>query len=339
MGAADAAMGIGSVKFFKRMIVLVYVLLVLLPVAAAIALGVLYGKEKHRADMLQEATLTEMAKLLNEGRSGENGVDITLNDLGPLASSQPATPSFAYQAMYPHLYAEAPLLSVAEENVCYLTFDDGPSPVTLEVLKALEEKNVKATFFVTGKNSQQNADALRAAAQAGHTIGVHSFSHEYQKIYSSVEEYLADFDEMYRLVEELTGAPPTVFRFPGGSINAYNQKVYTQIVAEMTRRGFVFFDWNAAASDAVKGGITRQQVVNNVMQSAAGSKRLIVLMHDRAENSSTAAALPAIIDGLAKRGFRFEALSSSVKPITYYYTENMTPAVNTADETATTNQE
>ena len=322
--AAGAAMKFASVRFFKRLIVVVYLLLVLLPLAAAIAFGVLYSKEKQRADALQQATLAEIAQLLQENQSGNGGAALPLDDLNglaALASAPLAEPSFPYQALYPHLYARRPLLQTAEENVCYLTFDDGPSATTLKVLEVLEEKGVKATFFVTGKNSQLNEDALRAAAQAGHTIGVHSFSHDYEKIYSSVEEYLADFEQMYTRILDVTGVAPGVFRFPGGSINAYNQKVYTQIVAEMLRRGFVFYDWNAAGGDAVRGGLTQQQVVNNVMQSASGSKRLVVLLHDRAENMSTAAALPAIIDGLQKRGFRFEALDSSVEPITYLYTD------------------
>lgn len=315
-------MKFGSIQFFKRLIVAGYLLLILIPLAAAILLGLLYSKEKTRADALQQATMAEITQLLQQSGLAEGPVDMA--DLAGLAPQPPSTPSLSYQNLYPHLYAQRPLLQTAEENVCYLTFDDGPSATSVKILEELAKKNIKATFFVTGKNSQLHEDALRAIAAAGHTIGVHTFSHEYKTIYASVEDYLADFDLMYTRILEVTGIAPTVFRFPGGSINAYNQKTYTQIVAEMTRRGFVFYDWNAAASDAVKGGISRQQVVNNVMQSASGNKRLVVLLHDRTENTSTAAALPAIIDGLEKRGFRFEALQNNVEPIIYYYNDTPT---------------
>ncbi len=312
-------MKFGSVQFFKRLIIAGYLLLILLPLAAAIALGFLYQKEKTRADALQQATLAEIAALLQQNGAGEDA-PLDLESLEELSPQPPGSPSLSYQSLYPQLYAQRPLLQTAEENVCYLTFDDGPSATTTQILEVLAEKNTKATFFVTGENSVQHEDALRAIAAAGHSIGVHSYSHEYKTIYASVENYLADFEQMYNRIVEVTGKAPTVFRFPGGSINAYNLKTYTQIVAEMTRRGFVFYDWNAAGDDAVKGGISRQQVVNNVMQSASGNKRLVVLLHDRSENGSTAAALPDIIDGLAKRGFRFEALQNDVEPITYYYT-------------------
>ena len=309
-------MKFGSVAFFKRLIVVVYLLLLLVPMALAIVLGVLFVREKNRADALEEATLTEMAAFLNENYPAAGTAE------QENAPQQTGQPSFSYQAMYPHLYVQKPRLQVAEEGVCYLTFDDGPSEVTLRVLETLGEKDIKATFFVTGENSEKSEEALRAAAQAGHTIGVHSFSHDYDKIYQSVEEYLADFDKMYLRVLEVTGRAPEIFRFPGGSINVYNQKVYTEIIAEMTRRGFVFYDWNASASDAVKGGATQQQIVNNVLQSAAGKKRLVVLMHDREDNATTASALPAIIEGLEKQGFRFEPLSSAVEPITLFYTDS-----------------
>ncbi len=312
-------MKFGSVRFFKRLIIAGYILLILLPLAAAVALGFLYTKEKNRADALQKATLAEISALLQQNGVGED-TPLDLAGLEDLSPQVPSTPSLSYQTLYPQLYAQRPLLQTAEENLCYLTFDDGPSATTTRILEVLAEKNIKATFFVTGKNSELHEDALRAIAAAGHTIGVHSFSHEYKTIYASVENYLADFELMYNRILEVTGQAPTVFRFPGGSINAYNLQTYTQIVAEMTRRGFVFYDWNAAGDDAVKGGISRQQVVNNVMQSASGNKRLIVLLHDRTENGSTAEALPGIIDGLEKRGFSFAALQNDVQPITYYYT-------------------
>ena len=83
---------------------------------------------------------------------------------------------------------------------------------------------------------------MKAVADAGHTVGVHSISHDYEKVYESVESYLADFNDTYNCIYEATGVKPRFFRFPGGSINNYNRFVYMQIIAEMTRRGFVYFD-------------------------------------------------------------------------------------------------
>lgn len=311
-------MKFGSVKFFKTLILCGYALLVLIPVATACVLGNLYVKEKDRADSLEEVTLAEMAQLVNQSKVGEETPVFSFDEL-PTASAGLA--SFPYQSQYPHLYADRPLLQTAEEKVCYLTFDDGPSDVTLRILDTLAQEDVKATFFVTGRNSELSEDALKRAADEGHTIGVHTWSHDYETLYSSVEAYLEDFDKMYTRISEVTGQAPGIFRFPGGSINTYNQQVYTALVAEMTRRGFVFYDWNAAADDATVQSLSAQQVQSNVLSSAAGQDRLIVLMHDRRDNGSTAAALPGIIEALRGQGYRFEALTNEVQPITYFYND------------------
>lgn len=314
-------MKIGSVKFFKRLILSTVFGVLAILLALAVLFGVLYQKEKNRVQQLEEvnaimlnAIQTIMA--LNPTLSAEE--EELLESLLPQEGGQQVLPSMAYQSLYPALYAPQPGSQTAEDMVCYLTFDDGPSPTTEKVLQVLDTYGIKATFFVTGEASEEYGELIQAAAAAGHTIGVHTYSHDYAKIYASVEAYLDDFNLMYTRVEELTGVKPTVFRFPGGSVNVHNAATYTPIAAEMLRRGFVFYDWNAAGSDAVKGGISAAQVTKNVLASAEDKQRLIVLLHDRPDTSSSAAALPAIIEGLQAKGFRFEALTPQVMPITYY---------------------
>ena len=104
-------------------------------------------------------------------------------------------------------------------------------------------------------------------------------------------------------------------------MNNYNLDVYDEIIAEMTRRGFVYFDWNAAGSDAVAGGIAPYTVTANVLQTSAGWQRAVVLLHDRNDNVATAAALPDIIEGLSDIGFTFEPLTNTVAPVTYFSLE------------------
>ena len=318
-------MKFGSVRFFKTLILTTMSLLILIPTVLAVVLGILYAEQKSKTEeqaavnqvliedfigamsMPSSQFMDELNQAV-EAKQGEQGYQAGKNS------------SFSYQLLYPHLYAAPPAQQSALPNTCYLTFDDGPSTVTQQVLDALAQYDVKATFFVTGKGSQQNPELLKAAVEAGHTVGVHTFSHDYQTIYASVEDFLSDFDKMYREIEEITGVAPQVFRFAGGSVNVFNRKTYVEIVAEMTRRGFVFYDWNAAASDAVEGGIGRAEILRNVLNSAAGQERLIVLMHDRADNASTAAALPDIIEKLQAQGYTFAPLTNEVEPITYYYT-------------------
>lgn len=66
-----------------------------------------------------------------------------------------------------------------------------------------------------------------------------------------MDSYLADFEEAWNAVYEVTGAEAVLFRFPGGSINAYNKELYEDIIGEMTDRGYIYFDWNGSLEDAM----------------------------------------------------------------------------------------
>lgn len=317
-------MKFGSVRFFKVVILTTVLLLVLVPTVLAIVFAYLYAGQKEQARQQQAINQVLIDEFISTMELPESQFLEDLQEAMDARQELQAyqagkVPSFAYQTLYPELYASRPDQQEIYPNTCYLTFDDGPSSVTRKILEVLDEYNIKATFFVTGKASQQNPDILADAAAAGHTIGVHTFSHDYLDIYSSVESYLADFDKMYREIQQATGQSPQVFRFAGGSVNAFNSKTYGPIVAEMTRRGFVFYDWNAAASDAVPGGIGRAEVVRNVLNSAAGQERLVILMHDSENNGATAAALPEIIEKLQEKGYTFAPITNQVEPVTYYY--------------------
>lgn len=312
-------MKFGSVQFFKRMIVVLLVVLVVLPTVLAITFGVLFGQQRKRADWLETVNwaLLNNAAIPEEIQNADDITKYFQNKPEQFAIKS----SFDYQIKYPDLYFDRPAATPVEGKICYLTFDDGPSPVTLQVLKILEDYGVKATFFVTGENSVENENALLAAAQAGHTVAVHTYSHVYKDIYQSVDAYLDDFELMHSRILALTGTSPGIFRFPGGSINGYNQGVYQPIIAEMVRRGFTFFDWNVAADDAVVGGLGREEIVQNVLNGAAGKDKIVVLMHDRQENATTAAALGPIIEELQAQGYQFAPLTARVQPITYFYQE------------------
>ena len=98
--------------------------------------------------------------------------------------------------------------------------------------------------------SERGQEILRRIAEEGHTIGIHTDSHQYRSIYASVEAYLEDFEKVFRKVYEITGVKPEIFRFPGGSVNGYNGAIYQELIAEMMRRGFSYYDWNVSSADA-----------------------------------------------------------------------------------------
>lgn len=224
-----------------------------------------------------------------------------------------------YTQLYPDFYA--PVWEgerVDGGKVCCLTFDDGPSPNTDRILETLDRYGVKATFFVVGKTGAADQERMRKIAAAGHTLAMHSWSHEYRKIYASVEGFLEDYYKLYQHIHEVTGEYPRIFRFPGGSINGYDRGVYQEIIAEMTRRGFVYYDWNASAQDATIHPRPAWEITADCLKGV-GKDLVVVLAHDSAARGTTVDALPAIIEGYQNAGYTFTALHPGVKPVTMGY--------------------
>ena len=249
----------------------------------------------------------------------------------PQASEGPGSPPSAptgdnsaeYTKLYPDLYAESYPEGFKEDNgTIYLTFDDGPSKNTMDIINILGRYDIKATFFFNGGTDETTMERMKAVADAGHSIGVHSVSHDYEKVYESVESYLEDFNATYNCIYEATGVKPQIFRFPGGSINNYNRFVYMQIIAEMTRRGFIYYDWNVSGEDAVHGA-DWTSIYNNVMTGIRNNSadRAIVLLHDSDDKYATVTVLEDVIDALLREGYSFGQIDKSVKPVTFSYTD------------------
>ena len=196
------------------------------------------------------------------------------------------------------------------EKVCYLTFDDGPSENTLKILEILKKYNVKATFFVI--NSKQ-IGYVKNIYEAGHTVGLHSATHNYAKIYSSTDAYFKDLEEISNKVESIIGIKPNVIRFPGGSSNTVSKKYRKGIMSRLTKlvaeKGYYYFDWNVESGDANQNTASYTYIRNNVLSGAKNKNTACVLMHDSSAKTTTVQALPEIIEGLSKMGYRFEALS------------------------------
>ena len=295
----------GSVRFFKNMILLAVILMVLIPTVMVVVRGNQLEKlEQQEANMRQELESVS-AELLEfqEEESKELGVDV-----------------ISYQTMYPDFYAPEPLTATEEASkVIYLTFDDGPSERTVEILEILREKDVKATFFVIGRTDEDSLNLMKEIVEEGHAIAMHTYSHRYTDIYASVEDYLADMYKLFVLIRDTTGVEPSIFRFPGGSINGYNKGVYQQLEAEMLRRGFVPYDWNLSSGDASGTKASAAQIINNVVGPGKKLERGIVLMHDSEPKTSTVEALVPMIDQLSELGFTFDKLTSAVKPVLFGY--------------------
>ncbi len=195
----------------------------------------------------------------------------------------------------------------------YLTFDDGPSKENTEmILDILKERNIKATFFLVGENVRRYPEIAKRIVQEGHTIGIHCDCHDYETLYASVDSYVEDFEKARRTVYEVTGVRTNLFRFPGGSVNAYNKKVGDAIIEEMTEGGYIYYDWNASVEDAVREP-DPQQLVKNGVETTLGRKKVIMLAHDRVY--STGLCLPELLDKLPE--YAMMPLSEEVEPIQF----------------------
>lgn len=195
----------------------------------------------------------------------------------------------------------------------YLTFDDGPSEDnTTAVLDILKAHNIKATFFVVGENVEKHPEIAQRIVEEGHTIGIHCYRHDYKTLYNSVDSYLEDFERAYQAVLEATGVEVQFFRFPGGSINAYNKDVYEEIIKEMTDRGFVYFDWNGSLEDATKNNAP-ERLLKNARESTLGRKKIVMLAHDIIYN--TTLCLDELIESFPD--YKMEPLTPEVVPVQF----------------------
>lgn len=195
----------------------------------------------------------------------------------------------------------------------YLTFDDGPSAEnTGRVLDILKEHHIKAAFFLVGENVEKNPEMARRIVAEGHTIGIHCYRHDYEEIYQSVDSYLADFEKAYQTILDVTGVEARLFRFPGGSINAHNQDVYEELIEEMTKRGFIYVDWNASLEDAL-GNAGPEELIANARATTLGRKRVVLLAHDIVYN--TGMCLEELLKELPE--YRMEQLTEETEPIRF----------------------
>ena len=267
----------------------------------------------------QQTRLEQQQTRLEQQQAQLEQAQETIDQLSHTTPYLPDGEMPEYTTLFPDFYAPAWTGGTATgKKVCYLTFDDGPSSNTDRILEILDEYDVKATFFVIGKTGAADQARMRKIVEAGHTIGMHSWSHAYGTVYASVESFLTEFNKLYEWIYKVTGVYPTVFRFPGGSINGYNRGVYQEVIAEMTRRGFVYYDWNESAGDATKTPRAADLIAADCLKGI-GRSQAVVLCHDSSARTTTVEALPAVIEGYRAAGYTFAGLNPGVKPVTFGY--------------------
>lgn len=196
------------------------------------------------------------------------------------------------------------------DNMIYLTFDDGPSPYTMDLLDILDKYQVKATFFVVGN---EMSDVITEIANRGHTIGAHTYSHKYN-IYKNEPTYYKDLNKILDLIENKAGFRPKLIRFPGGSSNTisanYCRNIMTQLAESVERHGYSYFDWSVNSGDA-ENAKTKDAVVQNVIAGIKETRRPVVLQHDTKDYS--VAATEEIIKWALDHGYIFGVLDPDIE--------------------------
>lgn len=205
------------------------------------------------------------------------------------------------------------VMDLNKKKVLYLTFDDGPSIITNKLLDTLKQCNVKATFFVVGKEIIGREDMLKRIYTEGHSIGLHTYSHDFKKIYKSPEAFIKEMKDTNELVVKLTGSSTNLVRFPGGSSKHLNEN----LLEKLHENNFKVYDWDSSLEDGVNGDLSIDQLFCNSKKHSNKYCNIILLMHCNSNNLNTVKALPKIIEYYRACGYELRPISKDTPE--YYY--------------------
>lgn len=194
-------------------------------------------------------------------------------------------------------------LSAADSGkLISLSFDDGPNePYTSQILDILKRYNVRATFFVLGKNVEYYPDVARRIVAEGHVVGNHTYNHRRD---TALVEWQRQLNLAQESITRVTGVKPRLFRPPFGQKTPWE-------LEDIHSRGFVTVAWSISANDphARSSDTIAQRIISKAHPGG------IILLHDGMETrhgfdrSRTVAALPAIIETLQAQGYTFVTIS------------------------------
>ena len=199
-------------------------------------------------------------------------------------------------------------------GVICLTFDDGPGRVnTPKNLETLKQYGVKATFFICNY-SDSYKDLVQQEIDEGHTVALHTYSHEYSECYATEDSYLDGINKLHDKVLADTGYDARIIRFPGGSSNAVSKRYTPGLMGRLTKKmldnGYLYFDWNADSTDAeTKYMNDANAIFEHAISGIQEGRYNVLLMHDIDSKKATAEALSRIIQWGLDHGFVFEPIT------------------------------
>lgn len=248
------------------------------PARSYVLVGTAYSEPGYSASDNIDGDISSKVSIsgsVDTSKMGRNTITYTVTD----ASGNTATAS---RSVFVYVKQAVANTINPGDKVVYLTFDDGPGPHTARLLDILDKYNVKATFFVTNQFADYQY-MIGETHRRGHTIALHTYSHNYANIYSSEDAYYNDLAAMNDIVVAQTGVTPTIVRFPGGTNNTVSRRYCSGIMSTLAEtlsyHGYLYCDWNVSSADA-GGATTASQVAANVIAGIQRHSVSNVLQHD-----------------------------------------------------------
>ena len=287
------------IERMKLCLLMILVLWVLISITVMIVMGIGIHSLNNKIKVLQENQLT-IQNYINENftkkqDTEENNTDTSVSEEDTNTEAE-ATNNIDEADM---------------EKVVYLTFDDGPSDNTKEILDILDDYGIKATFFVCKHDEDEIVPLYKEIIDRGNTLGLHSSSHDYSTIYESLDAFQKDFYKVQDFVKDATGETITLYRFPGGSSNTVSNVDMKDCISWFNDIGVTYFDWNVSSEDAVSNDYTADSVIKNVVNNVEEHNESVVLLYDTAAKDETVKALPKLIKKLQKEGYTFLPISDN----------------------------
>lgn len=207
------------------------------------------------------------------------------------------------------LQKELNQLEKAEEKVAYLTFDDGPTKKsTPKILDILKEENVKATFFVIGKNVKENPELIKREYEEGHYIANHGYDHSNKNLYENEKSFIEEIKNTDIEIGKAIGKEnyqSRIFRFPNGFMSKNNKYQKNKCAKLLHEMGYGYIDWNCLNNDSIRK-YSASGLLNNLKKSAKNKGTLVILMHDTVYVSDSSKALKESIKFLKEQGYVFK---------------------------------
>lgn len=272
VGAASAAYRKKRIKRIKRIIVGTCIFLLLFPTILSIIL------------MFKVSSLERQIQVIAENRKQEE--TLAGNEAEAKSKKKQVKPT-----------------AIPEKKRVYLTFDDGPGAQTGKILDVLKKEDVKATFFVTGKEDEFAKKLYKRIVNEGHTLGMHSYSHIPDVLYDSEESFAKDFKQIYELLYQVTGKKPMFYRFPGGSGNESISVPVQSLIEILQEKNVTYMDWNVISPDIGDSSTSKQQMVSSIVEGVNEFDASVVLLYDSEERPLAAKALPSLIQRLKNENY------------------------------------